>query len=176
MANYFNELDRIGLEQLGIGFETERESFEFEWIIQEELKARIGVKISNKMSKEQKAEYDRLYDPIMLSNWLAENYPNYRDLVAMVANQLKKELLLYKNKIAGHMSTLGLKINGVLVDEIDMTNETRGKLKKAGVITFGEMAGIRDLSSIDTLTPRNVREVEKIVYLVHKEGIKTVLI
>ncbi len=167
---------KICLSQLGIGFGTKEEYREFEELIQEELEVRIGMRISKGMSEEMLEEFDRICDPAEVASWLKKNRPDYVEQTTEAYKQMKQELLQYRDRIKGRISTPELNESGILVDNLDMRVDTRQRLKKAGIYTYGEMASIGDLSTVDTLSPKNIREIGEIIDFVKKEGIEDLII
>lgn len=97
-------LDDDFLQSLGLGGLPEDQKQAFLQHLYEELELRVGTRLSEGMSDDQLADFERLID----SNdeqgalkWLETHRPNYKDVVADELEKLKQEVSSNKDKILG---------------------------------------------------------------------------
>jgi hypothetical protein len=97
-------LDDDFLQSLGLGGLPDDQKQAFLQHLYEELELRVGTRLSEGMSDDQLAEFEKLID----SNdeqgalkWLEANRPNYKEVVADELEKLKKEVSSNTDKILG---------------------------------------------------------------------------
>lgn len=86
------QFDEQFLKDMGIDNMPEDQKKAFLDYAQEELEVRIGEKISEGMSGEKLAEFDAIENQELAIKWLEENRPDYKEIVAMVVDDLKNEI------------------------------------------------------------------------------------
>lgn len=101
----FEKFDKREFASIGIRFKTNRETAAFAEIIREELEVRIGEEISSRFSDRKLAEFDRCSTPEECSRWLRENCPDYRKIVEKKKREFEQELIEYRLKIPGLMTS-----------------------------------------------------------------------
>lgn len=158
----YNPLDKAGLEQIGISFETDEEANAFEKLIREELEVRVGEAIGENLTEEQLEEFDAL-EIEECSAWLNANCPDYRRIVQKKAGEFKAELLHHRKSIDGLRDSREMYVNSLPIAAIKLTMHSRSYncLKRAGIDTVGELRKVTDLSQIKNLTQPCIREIEK---------------
>lgn len=133
------QIDNEFLAEIGLGDMPDDQKDVFKAHIQEELETRVGARMSEGLSDDQIAEFERIIDgddetinAIIGTNyrqdqlynllikragfvagskelnseyasvkWLTKNRPDYQQIVAEVADKLKKEITENKNTILG---------------------------------------------------------------------------
>lgn len=174
MKELINNLDRDGLAQLGIAFETEDESQAFESLIREEFEVRVGEGIADRLSPEELCVFDSL--PASDAKvWLQEHCPDQDSIIAAVSLSLKRELLQYRDQIGGCCRTRKLKESGAAISELDISSETKRSLERLGILTFGELSSIGDQDRTDMLRLKVRIEAEQLLENVKEHGIDYVL-
>lgn len=97
-------LDEDFLQSLGLGGLPDDQKQAFLQHLYEELELRVGTRLSEGMSDDQLAEFEKLIDandePGALK-WLEANRPNYKDVVAEELEKLKQEVASNTDKILG---------------------------------------------------------------------------
>lgn len=95
-------LDDNFLQSLGLGGLPDDQKQAFLQHLYEELELRVGTRLSEGMSDDQLAEFEKLID----SNdeqgalaWLEQNRPNYKDVVADELEKLKQEVITNRDAI-----------------------------------------------------------------------------
>jgi len=92
------------LQSVGLGAMPEDQRQAFLQHLYEELELRVGTRLSEGMSDDQLAQFEKLIDANDDRGgiaWLEANRPNYRDVVAEELEKLKKEVTANKDKILG---------------------------------------------------------------------------
>lgn len=71
--------------------------------LQTELEERVGEKLAANMSDEQLSELDKMAseNEDMVIEWLEANRPDYQDVVAETANEMKEELAHNRDVLSG---------------------------------------------------------------------------
>lgn len=93
------DFDEQFLEEMGLSSMAEEEKQKFLNYIQEELEVRIGQRISKGLSDTQLNEFDLITDPAEAAKWLAENRPDYREIVASTISEMKDEIRANRAKL-----------------------------------------------------------------------------
>lgn len=93
------DFDEQFLEEMGLSSMAEEEKQNFLNYIQEELEVRIGQRISKGLSDTQLNEFDLITDPTEAAKWLAENRPDYREIVASTISEMKDEIRANRAKL-----------------------------------------------------------------------------
>lgn len=95
-------LDDDFLQSLGLGGLPDDQKQAFLQHLYEELELRVGTRLSEGMSDDQLAEFEKLID----SNdeqgalaWLEQNRPNYKEVVADELEKLKQEVVTNRDAI-----------------------------------------------------------------------------
>jgi hypothetical protein len=95
-------LDDDFLQSLGLGGLPDDQKQAFLQHLYEELELRVGTRLSEGMSDDQLAQFEKLID----SNdeqgalsWLEQNRPNYKDVVADELEKLKQEVVTNRDAI-----------------------------------------------------------------------------
>src|SRR5690349_10614249 len=97
-------LDDDFLQSLGLGSLPDEQKQAFLQHLYEELELRVGTRLSEGMSDEQLAEFEKLIDNNDENGalkWLETNRPNYKDVVAEELEKLKNEVSANRDKILG---------------------------------------------------------------------------
>jgi len=121
------QLNEEFLKELGLDKLPQEQQKPFLQHIYSELELRVGERLSQGMSDAQLEEFagiidktpgavdaflasgaaaedPRLKDEFAATKWLEVNRPDYRDVVAAVMNELKKEIIANRDAILGGMS------------------------------------------------------------------------
>lgn len=96
------QLDDDFLQSVGLGDLPEDQKKAFLQDMYEELELRVGTRLSEGMSDEQLSDFEKLIeaaDDQGAVQWLQDNRPNYKEVVAEELEKLKKEVLEGKEKI-----------------------------------------------------------------------------
>ncbi|HSE60935.1 MAG TPA: DUF5663 domain-containing protein [Candidatus Saccharimonadales bacterium] len=97
-------LDDDFLQNLGLGSLPDDQKQAFLQHLYEELELRVGTRLSEGMTDEQLAAFERLIDnndEQGALKWLETNRPNYKDVVAEELEKLKQEVGANRDKILG---------------------------------------------------------------------------
>jgi hypothetical protein len=97
-------LDDDFLQSLGLGSLPDDQKQAFLQHLYEELELRVGTRLSEGMSDDQLAEFEKLIDTNNEEGalkWLEANRPNYKDVVAEELEKLKQEVTNNRDKILG---------------------------------------------------------------------------
>jgi len=89
------------LKQIGIRFESLRDTNAFITIIKKEYTSRMKKILESSLTEEEKKAYESLEADDEIAAWAKTHSPAYQDAVKKVADQLEKELLQNKNRIPG---------------------------------------------------------------------------
>lgn len=89
-------IDNDFLQELGLGDLPMEEKELLVEQIRERLELRVGGRLTDRMTEEQKEEFDTNYvqqeDESGAMKWLEKNFPNYPDIVKEELENLKQEL------------------------------------------------------------------------------------
>jgi hypothetical protein len=97
-------LDDDFLQSLGLGSLPDDQKQAFLQHLYEELELRVGTRLSEGMSDDQLAAFEKLIDnndEQGALKWLETNRPNYKDVVAEELEKLKTEVAGNRDKILG---------------------------------------------------------------------------
>lgn len=97
-------LDDDFLQSLGLDGLPDDQKQAFLQHLYEELELRVGTKLSEGMSDDQLAEFEKLIDNNDEQGalaWLEKNRPNYKDVVAEELEKLKQEVITNRDAILG---------------------------------------------------------------------------
>ena len=86
------QLDENFLQEMGLGALPEEQKREFLEYAQEELEVRIGERISKGLTEVQLNAFDQITDPAEAAKWLAQNRPDYREIVNRTIEEMKSEI------------------------------------------------------------------------------------
>ncbi|HSW99739.1 MAG TPA: DUF5663 domain-containing protein [Patescibacteria group bacterium] len=89
------KLDDDLLQELGLAALPAEEKKKLLAHIYETLEMRVGMKLAERMSDAQLAEFEQFIDrndEAGALHWLESNFPNYKDVVASEFETLKKEI------------------------------------------------------------------------------------
>ena len=126
---------------LGIAFRWEEETQAFADIVRGELEERIGSDLSDRMTEEQLRAFDEIIDRGEEAGvFLETNCPDYRNVVKMNQEKLKKELLEYRPRIAGLVRTRELDERSRMIDDLPLQQVCLEALHKTGIDTCGELS------------------------------------
>jgi len=92
------------LQSVGLGAMPDDQRQAFLQHLYEELELRVGTRLSEGMSDDQLAQFEKLIDANDDRGalaWLEANRPNYRDVVGEELEKLKQEVTASKDKILG---------------------------------------------------------------------------
>lgn len=92
------------LQSVGLGAMPDDQRQAFLQHLYEELELRVGTRLSEGMSDDQLAQFEKLIDANDDRGalaWLEANRPNYRDVVAEELEKLRQEITANKDKILG---------------------------------------------------------------------------
>lgn len=95
-------LDDDFLQSLGLGGLPDDQKQAFLQHLYEELELRVGTRLSEGMSDDQLAEFEKLIDANDEQgalHWLEANRPNYKDVVADELEKLKQEVASNRDQI-----------------------------------------------------------------------------
>ncbi len=148
-----NHLDKLGLYQIGIGFEQRSDMEEFIKIIQEELETRTGQAICQRLNPSQLKDFESLVsEPMDLHknvDWFKKNCPEYREICQDIRMEIKEELIQYRKNILGVLDDPNLEWNSRPIEcimgqkrknrRLMMYRDEYIKLKEVGIITVGEL-------------------------------------
>jgi hypothetical protein len=98
------QLDDNFLQSVGLGNMPTEQKDAFLEHLYEELELRVGTRLSEGMSDEQLAAFEKLIDSNDESgalSWLETNRPDYKQVVAEELEKLKQEVSSNKDKILG---------------------------------------------------------------------------
>lgn len=98
------QLDDNFLQSLGLGAMPDDQKPAFLQHIYEELELRVGTKLSEGMSDDQLADFEKLIDAndeAGALKWLESNRPNYKQVVAEELEKLKQEIGSNRDQILG---------------------------------------------------------------------------
>lgn len=159
-------IDAEELQNLGINFRTDEEMCLFAEVIREHLEVRVGQEITSRMSQKQINEFDNgVMSPRETAEWLETNCPEYKEICKKVRNEIKDELLKYKNDILGISQTVFTQWNGRSIDELeDISRGDYLTLKDNGIRTFGEIYSM-DIEALAEILGENRKK--------HAVGIKS---
>jgi len=96
------KLDDDLLQELGLAALPAEEKKKLLAHIYETLEMRVGMKLAERMSDAQLAEFEQFIDrndEAGALHWLEGNFPNYKDVVASEFEALKKEISLVAPQI-----------------------------------------------------------------------------
>ncbi len=89
-------IDKQLLTEMGLGSLSEADKQSLLRQIIETLEIRVGQKLANQMSNEQLEEFEVYYnskDEQGAYKWLETNFPNYKEIVQIEFDNLKKEII-----------------------------------------------------------------------------------
>lgn len=92
------------LQSVGLGAMPDDQRQAFLQHLYEELELRVGTRLSEGMSDDQLAQFEKLIDANDDRGalaWLEANRPNYRDTVAEELEKLRQEVTANRDKILG---------------------------------------------------------------------------
>jgi hypothetical protein len=95
-------LDDDFLQSLGLDGLPDDQKQAFLQHLYEELELRVGTRLSEGMSDDQLAEFEKLIDNNDEQGalaWLEKNRPNYKDVVADELEKLKQEVITNRDAI-----------------------------------------------------------------------------
>src|SRR5262245_33777251 len=98
------QLDDTFLQSVGLGGMPDDQKKAFLDHLYEELELRVGVRLSEGMSDDQLAQFEKLIDAndeAGALKWLETNRPDYKQVVAEELEKLKQEVLANKDTILG---------------------------------------------------------------------------
>ena len=98
------QLDDNFLQSVGLGGMPDDQKKAFLEHLYEELELRVGTRLSEGMSDDQLAEFEKLIDAndeTGALKWLETNRPDYKQVVAEELEKLKQEVLSNKDKLLG---------------------------------------------------------------------------
>ncbi len=100
------QLDNKFLEDIGLGGMPDDQKQAFLQHLYEELELRVGTRLSEGMTDEQLAEFEKLIDANDQQGalkWLETNRPNYKQVVAEELEKLRQEIIANKDRIIADM-------------------------------------------------------------------------
>lgn len=95
------------LQSLGLGGMPDDQKQAFLQHLYEELELRVGTRLSEGMSDEQLADFEKLIDAndeAGALKWLETNRPNYKEVVAAELEKLKQEVIANRDTILGQQA------------------------------------------------------------------------
>ena len=95
------------LQSLGLGSMPDDQKQAFLQHLYEELELRVGTRLSEGMSDEQLADFEKLIDAndeAGALKWLETNRPNYKEVVAAELEKLKQEVIANRDTILGRQA------------------------------------------------------------------------
>jgi hypothetical protein len=98
------ELDDSFLESVGLAAMPEEQKKPFLEHLLEELEMRVGTRLSEGMSDDKLAEFEKLIEARNEDgalSWLESHRPDYKDVVAEELDKLKREVESGKDRILG---------------------------------------------------------------------------
>jgi hypothetical protein len=98
------QLDDNFLQSVGLGSMPDDQKKAFLEHLYEELELRVGTRLSEGMSDDQLAEFEKLIDSndeAGALKWLETNRPDYKQVVAEELEKLKQEVIANKDKLLG---------------------------------------------------------------------------
>ncbi len=102
------QLDDKFLQDIGLGQMPDDQKQAFLQHLYEELELRVGTRLSEGMTDEQLADFEKLIDANDQQGaltWLETNRPNYKQVVAEELEKLKQEIITNKDTIIGDMQS-----------------------------------------------------------------------
>lgn len=102
------QLDDKFLQDLGLGNMPDDQKQAFLQHLYEELELRVGTRLSEGMTDEQLAEFEKLIDANDQQGaltWLETNRPNYKQVVSEELEKLRKEVMDNRDLIIGDMQS-----------------------------------------------------------------------
>lgn len=97
-------IDDDFLQSLGLGGLPDDQKQAFIQHLYEELELRVGTRLSDGMSDDQLAAFEKLIDAndeTGALKWLETNRPDFKDVVADELEKLKEEITTNRDKILG---------------------------------------------------------------------------
>ena len=98
------QLDDDFLQSIGLGDMPDDQKKPFLEHLLEELEMRVGTRLSEGMTDDQLAEFEKLIearDELGALDWLQTRRPDYKDVVAEELDKLKKEVAASRDRILG---------------------------------------------------------------------------
>ena len=93
------EFDDQFLIEMGLSAMPEDQKRDFLGYVQEQLEIRIGERISKGLSEAQLEEFDGIDDQVEAAEWLENNRPDYREIVARTIAEMKEEIKANREKL-----------------------------------------------------------------------------
>ena len=93
------QFDEQFLQEMGLSAMPEEQKQQFLAYVQEELEIRVGERISEGLSEEQLAEFDRITDRFEAAEWLERNRPDYREIVDRTISEMKEEIRANRSRL-----------------------------------------------------------------------------
>ena len=93
------QFDEQFLQEMGLSAMPEEQKQQFLAYVQEELEIRVGERISEGLSEEQLAEFDRITDQFEAAEWLERNRPDYREIVDRTISEMKEEIRANRSRL-----------------------------------------------------------------------------
>ena len=159
MMNFYR-LDSRELSLPGLFFETEREAELFADIIREELEVRVGEAISEKVGAQTIEEFDQCLTEKDKHKRLEQNYPDYCEIVVNVQYELEWEIVAWREAIPGAVNNGRAPVCNITVGDMGLSVRSYNALKRAGLMTVGDMLTCGDLSNIRGLGQKNIEEIK----------------
>lgn len=94
-------VDEDFMAEVGLTEMSAEEKAAFMNHAQEELEVRVGQVMSDKLSEEQLDEFSKIDDPQVAAGWLGERVPDFREIVAGIFEDFKKEIASERGDILG---------------------------------------------------------------------------
>lgn len=91
------------LEVIKIRFASDAETEAFGSVMQEELEFRIGKRVSAAVTPDQLKEFDMCETNEESRSWIEKYCPSYKEIVREEKQKLSKELVAYRDRIAGNI-------------------------------------------------------------------------
>ncbi len=87
------------MEEVGLGNMPAEEKQAFMQHAEEELEVRVGQGVGASLTDEQMSEFEQIEDLSMAADWLEQNAPNFREIVAKVYQAFKQEIIAEQQNI-----------------------------------------------------------------------------
>lgn len=94
-------IDDTFLREVGLFSMPDEQREQFLQFVEEELEVRIGEKISDGVAPEKLKEFELAESNEVALAWLAENKPNFKEIIDETILELKTEIVKNRDKILG---------------------------------------------------------------------------
>ena len=95
------KIDDDFVNEVGLSTMPPEEKEIFKAEAKEELEMRVGERLSQDLSEAQLEEFSQIEDPLVAADWLEQNTPGYREVVAQIFQNFKNELFAERAEILG---------------------------------------------------------------------------